>query len=163
MQLKFKSNLQEVILRQVHALAILTASTPENRGKIFREALLSVLALQKQRIFEEGKNEDGKSFGRYTAAYLKVRAKYHHSNTNINFDLTDETMREYTVGDTENGIGLGYLNKANENSKSPNAAQKSKYLEARYGKFFDMSYKEQATWLKVVNKKIVDILSGKTR
>lgn len=163
MQLKFQSNINDMVQRQVSALAILTASTPENRSRIFREALLSVLAIQKERIFTEGKDQDGKSFGRYTKAYMKFRAKHGHSNANINLDLTDETMRDYTVGATETGYGLGFFNKANGDKKSPNAAQKSKYLEARYGEFFKLTLKESSTAIKVVSAKILEILRGKTR
>ncbi len=163
MSITLKSNIQEVINRQLNALNILTASTPESRGMILREAIFTVYKDQMQRIFTEGKDSDGRLFGTYSKAYLKVRTKYHHSNTNINLDLTDETKNGYTVGETQNGIGLGFLNKANGNSKSPNAAQKSIYLEERYGKFFSMSYKENAEFLRVVNTKIADILRGKTR
>ncbi len=163
MQLGYKSNIQEVINRQLGALNVLTANNSTKRNQIFNSALFSVHSAQKERIFTDGKDENGRLFGTYDKAYLKIRTKYHWSNTNINLDLTDETMNGYIIGDTPNGMGFGYLNKANGSSKSPNGAQKSIYLEDRFGSFFNMSYKENAIFLRVINETIASILRGKIR
>lgn len=129
---------------------IVQMASQEALDRAAREALTTVLAVQKQRIFTKsgGKNSAGVTFGKYNAKYEKRRQKkFKRSNRNINLVASSEMLTSYTLGPTKEGWALGFQAKANGVSGNPNAAQKAEYMEERFGNIFQMNSKEKKIFI----------------
>lgn len=86
-----------------------------NDDKALRAAALSVLALQKRRIFVQGLRSDGAPIGKYSKPYLAFRQKISApGGADVIFVLTDQLRKDYTVGEaaTGDGYALGFNNPA---------------------------------------------------
>lgn len=130
-------------------------NNPNQLDKAVRIAGLSILAIQKQRIFDKGINADNKIFGKYSKSYLKYRQKkVRRSNTQINFTLSGEMAREYSFGSANNGYALGFASQKNNNSKDPNASQKAEYNELKYKGLFNLSRKESKLFKSIILENI---------
>jgi hypothetical protein len=112
--------------------------------KAQRAAGLSMLAKVKERVFNMGggKNSVNESFGSYNAKYKEVRAKKEsRTNSNINLVYTGDLERDFKLGVNNGDYCLGF--EAEPNGKeNPNAAQKSEFLEDKYGKIFELTTSE---------------------
>jgi hypothetical protein len=114
--------------------------------RIRRIALSSTLAIQKPRIFDQGRNENGGQIGKYSKKYGEMKAKLGKNPGYVNFRLTDQMMNDYGLvieGDT---YAFGFQNTTN--------GEKSGWLMDRYGEVFFLSDKEIELFSTVLNDEI---------
>lgn len=145
------------------------ASNPSSPlfGRIYRTALVTSLAEVKRRVFVEGRNSKGTSFGDYSEAYYKrVRLAQNNSSRRVNLELTGELRKEYKLVlnkgiyfgfDKPEGRGTYTYNvntqegkKRVEQENAPNAALRAEYLAEYYGEFLHLSETELNTFTKIV-------------
>jgi hypothetical protein len=114
--------------------------------KAQRSAGLSMLVKVKERVFNDagGKNSKGQSFGTYNPKYKEIRAKKENrSNSNINLMLTGDLEAQFKFGVNNIDYCLGFEAEANgAKSKIPNGAQKSEFMEDRFGDIFQLTDSE---------------------
>lgn len=173
----YTSNAQEVFgkLRK-NLQAVQKVATVQD--KTSRATLLSILALVKKRVFEEGRNANGKGFGTYSKEYYnKVRKANNNSSTKINLELTGDMRREFILDNDGKSWVIGFIRSGGEQNysykkeftgkrKSKNNPNKQKgvlrvnttvpvsgdraaLLEKRYGIIFNLS-KEESEKLRAV-------------
>lgn len=81
--------------------------------KIKRTALSTVLAVHKERIFTQGKAEDGSQIGTYSGAYAAKKSKLGRNPGFVNLRLTDQMMGDYGLVQNGSEYGFGFQNDAN--------------------------------------------------
>jgi hypothetical protein len=138
---------------------------------VTRTLLLSILALIKKRVFEEGKNTSMRGMGGYSKQYQdKIRGANGWSNSNVTLELTGQLRREYILDSDGKNWVIGFLTSTGEKAysykykfdggrKTKNnpsgtkgtkritttteaSGQVARDLEKRYGTVFEMSTPE---------------------
>lgn len=159
------------------------------QDQVTRTTLLTVLALMKKRIFENGLNANMKGMGTYSRQYYeKVRRANGWSNSNVTLELAGEMRREFTLGvdggewviGFESGIGeksysfkYDYTGKRKSKNNpsgtkgakkltttAPASGKRARDLEKRYGTVFEMSQSEISDFGKIVQFEINRRLNG---
>jgi hypothetical protein len=114
--------------------------------KAQRIAGLSMLVKVKERVFNDGggKSSKGQFFGAYNTKYKEIRAKKENrSNSNINLMFTGDLESQFKLGVNNGDYCLGFEAEANgSKSKNPNAAQKTEFMEDRFGDIFQLTDSE---------------------
>lgn len=140
---------------------------------ITRTLLLSILALIKKRVFQDGKNTSMRGMGGYSKQYQdKIRGVNGWSNSNVTLELTGQLRREYILDSDGKNWVIGFLSNSGEkpysykykfeggrktknNPSGTKGAKKitttneasgqlARDLEKRYGTIFEMSATEIA-------------------
>ncbi len=114
-------------------------------GKYSRAAALSVFAIHKPRIFEEGKDANGNQIGEYVDGYYKEKRREKGREIGfVNLAMTEQMKRDYQP--TQDGIvGYGFTNKFN--------LDKSFWNEDRYQKeIFALSDAEATMFVDLVGQ-----------
>jgi hypothetical protein len=105
-----------------------------------------MLVKVKERVFNDGggKSSKGQSFGNYNAKYKEIRAKKENRiNSNINLMFTGDLESQFKLGVNNGDYCLGFEAEANgSKSKNPNAAQKTEFMEDRFGDIFQLTDSE---------------------
>jgi hypothetical protein len=141
--MKVESNIKKVVAQIKKNL---------NPDKALRIASFSMLAVSHDRIFTNGLNAKGTSFGNYNKEYQRQRLKkYNRANTKINLIATGELERGWIVGVVGTGFGLGFQQTKNNSSKNPNAPQKAAYMDDLFKDVFMLSKGEIRRFNKVFN------------
>lgn len=102
--------------------------------KIRRIALTTTLAIQKDRIFNKGQNENGGQIGKYSKKYGELKTKLGRNPGYVNFRNTDQMMNDYGVQGSGDDHSFGFQNSFN--------ADKAGWLMDRYGDTFHVSNSE---------------------
>jgi hypothetical protein len=110
--------------------------------RIRRIALGTTLALEKDRIFSKGQNEDGGQIGKYSKKYGEKKSKMGRNPGYVNFRLTDQLMNDYGMVVEGDQYAFGFQNAAN--------GQKAGFLTDRYGDVFHVSNQELEVFSEVL-------------
>ena len=114
--------------------------------KAQRIAGFSMLVKVKERVFNDvgGKGSKSQSFGTYNPKYKEIRAKKENrSNSNINLMFTGDLEAQFKLGVNNGDYCLGFEAEANgAKAKIPNAAQKTEFMEDRFGDIFQLTDSE---------------------
>lgn len=115
-----------------------------NIDKAVRAALSTMVAEQKERIFNNGRASDGSRIGRYSKGYQKLRRKKGKPANFVNLRFTDQMFFDYSLIILGRGTyGIGFKNQFNYD--------KSVWNEKRYKKEI---FVETAQEAKLVDKTI---------
>lgn len=148
-------------LREMAGKVIARLQSMKNADYVFGGAALTLLALMKKRIFDEGKAADGSDIGTYSAAYLEIRQRPPNKgglgrggDPKVIFTATAQMRNDfsYIVG-TPTSVGLGFKNKFNYDKARKNEKQFKKDV-------FSMTASEREITDKIINTRIKDILAG---
>jgi hypothetical protein len=109
-----------------------------NKEQLLRPILLSLLAWQRKRIFQDGTKSDGTAIGTYSASYIKYQRMQRNwgSSSRVILALTEALRHDYKIYKVGSRIGLGVSDKKNWKKIVMN--------EKRYGPVFDLTRQEQA-------------------
>lgn len=81
--------------------------------KFRRVALITVLAVHKERIFTKGIAEDGSQIGTYSKKYGELKKKLGRNPGYVNLRLTDQMMNDYGLIASNGDYGFGFQNSFN--------------------------------------------------
>lgn len=110
-----------------------------------RTAALTVFAIHKPRIFEEGLAANGSSIGEYTdPAYIQKRRQAGRETGFVNLAFTEQMKRDYLPSD-DGKAGFGF---SDDEQKA-----KADFNEKRYGKpIFELSQEEEDLFVDTFEK-----------
>lgn len=112
--------------------------TLQQTDSLLREIAVSMQAVTRERIHEQGRKGDGSQIGEYSDKYLKLRQSKKYNRTSdrkVILSLTGQMENDYKViplSDTE--YALGFDNQFN--------ADKADWNEERFGKVYELTDEE---------------------
>lgn len=114
-------------------------------GKYSRAAALSVFAIHKPRIFEQGRDANGNLIGQYVdGPYKELRREKGRETGFVNLSMTEQMKRDYQPSLT-GLVGYGFTNQFN--------LDKSYWNEERYDKeIFALSDAEATMFIDLVGQ-----------
>lgn len=127
---------------------MLTAAQSET---LLRGISVSMLAVTRRRIHDQGKNANDSAIGTYSKSYLDWRkANGYKSDSSVKLFLTGQMQNDYKVVPlSKTEYGLGYNNSINAN--------KAEWAEDRYGKIFALTDNELEQVRNIVKEYIAKI------
>jgi hypothetical protein len=119
----------------------------QTNESLARAAALSVFAVHKPRIFEEGRNAEDKQIGEYVDGYYKEKRRKMGRETGfVNLSMTEAMKKDYQVSDSGT-VGYGFSNQVQ--------SDKADYNEERYGAIiFGLTEKEAELYVELFAKNL---------
>jgi len=113
------------------------------------EAAITLLALIKRRIFQEGLNSNNEPIGTYSDSYIEFRMEEYNwgPSEDIILELTGQMREDFTVGESSEGYGLGFQNPFN--------AEKLEENEKRFGEVASPTDEEQQQFIEALKQTIL--------
>lgn len=119
-----------------------------SRGEPERRAALTFQQQVTVRIFDQGKDKNNQSIGKYSEGYVKQRRKKGlGSNPKVVLQFTGQMRNGFTIVEHQGKIGLGFLNNTN--------LEKSYWVEDTYKKeVFSATTQEKNLYSGLLEKEI---------
>lgn len=124
---------------------------------VLREVGTTLLAVTKNRIFNEGRNSFGGPIGTYSEAYMPTRRKYNWGpDKKVILTLTSQMRSDYTlIGVGHLHYGLGFHNMHNLSKMRKNEARYRAPIAALTKDEVDLAFN-------IVNNRVNALLHGKS-
>jgi hypothetical protein len=146
--IKVSSNSAEVYDSLLGKIKILRET-----DKVVRIASLDALVQIVDRVQQKGEKSDGSKIGggKYSTGYAAKRKKAGRQTSIIDLTFSGDMFDNFTVSPSgRNEYEVGFRNKE--------SADKSEWMEARFGEIFSLSPSEEELNLKAIQDGVNDIL-----